>query len=135
MSERKNGKGIRLSFWDPEDEVFWDAEGKSIAQRNLWISIPNLLCGFAVWLYWGMVAKFIQKAHFANPELFDFTFMNAGQSFEGDAYRNLLFTLPAGTYPPVQATRIGAVEPRGFAPLFVDGEPVTNAEGLGYLHK
>jgi thiamine-monophosphate kinase len=52
----------------------------------------------------------------------------------GDDYQ-LLFTLPAGAQPPVSATRIGTVEPRGFAPLFVDGEPVTNREGLGYLHK
>lgn len=51
----------------------------------------------------------------------------------GDDYE-LLFTLPAGTFPPVPASRIGMVEPRGFAPLFVDGEPVTNPHGLGYLH-
>ncbi len=52
----------------------------------------------------------------------------------GDDYE-LLFTLPEGTEPPVAATRIGTVELRGFAPLFVDGEPVTNREGLGYTHR
>ncbi|MCH8035051.1 MAG: NarK/NasA family nitrate transporter [Bacteroidetes bacterium] len=26
-----------------------------IANRNLWISIPSLLCGFAVWLMWGII--------------------------------------------------------------------------------
>jgi len=92
---RKNKPGVTLSHWEPEDEGFWNGEGKAIAQRNLWISIPNLLCGFSVWLYWGMVAKFIQRAHFANLELFNFTFMNEGQPIAGDAYRNLLFTLPA----------------------------------------
>ncbi len=51
----------------------------------------------------------------------------------GDDYE-LLFTLPPITAPPVPATRIGHVEPRGFAPLFVDGEPVTDAAGLGYTH-
>ena len=51
----------------------------------------------------------------------------------GEDYE-LLFTLPDGTFPPVRATRIGTVEPRGFAPLFVDGEPVTDASGLGYMH-
>ena len=82
--------------WDVEDDAFWDSTGKSIANRNLWISIPNLLCGFAVWLYWGMLAKFIQKIHFANPALFDFTFMNDGKSHGvGDEYRALMFTLPA----------------------------------------
>ncbi len=84
-----------LPAWDVEDEGFWQSKGKQIASRNLWISIPNLLCGFSVWLYWGMVAKFIQRAHFADGSLFDFTFMNDGQTFGGDAYRGLLFTLPA----------------------------------------
>ncbi len=41
--------------WDVEDEDFWEREGKYIANKNLWISIPSLLCGFAVWLYWGII--------------------------------------------------------------------------------
>ncbi|KLE35143.1 thiamine-phosphate kinase [Aurantiacibacter luteus] len=52
----------------------------------------------------------------------------------GDDYE-LLFTLPAETPCPVAATLIGAVEPRGFAPLFVDGEAVANPQGLGYVHR
>jgi NNP family nitrate/nitrite transporter-like MFS transporter len=84
------------NYWDADDEGFWERQGKRIANRNLWVSIPNLLLGFAVWIYWGMVAKYIQKLHFATDgELFDFTFMNAGQSYEDNAYRALLFTLPA----------------------------------------
>ncbi|MFC3097319.1 thiamine-phosphate kinase [Alteraurantiacibacter palmitatis] len=51
----------------------------------------------------------------------------------GDDYE-LLFTLPPDTSPPVPATRIGIVEPQGFAPLFLDGEPLVNPEGLGYAH-
>ena len=39
----------KITKWDVEDEAFWAAEGKRIANRNLWISIPNLLCGFSVW--------------------------------------------------------------------------------------
>ncbi len=81
--------------WDVEDNKFWDSTGKSIAYRNLWISIPNLLCGFSVWLYWGMIAKTMQRLHFANPELFDFTFRNHGASYDEAGYRALLFTLPA----------------------------------------
>ncbi len=46
---------INLEKWDVEDEQFWESEGKKIASRNLWISIPSLLCGFAVWLYWGII--------------------------------------------------------------------------------
>jgi len=41
--------------WNPEDPKFWESTGKKIANRNLWISIPSLLCGFAVWLYWGII--------------------------------------------------------------------------------
>jgi thiamine-monophosphate kinase len=51
----------------------------------------------------------------------------------GDDYE-LLFALPAGMEPPVPATRIGSIEPRGFVPLFLDGEPIANPEGLGYEH-
>ena len=45
-----------LTEWNVEDEAFWNSTGKSIANRNLWISIPSLLCGFAVWLMWGIIA-------------------------------------------------------------------------------
>ncbi len=41
--------------WRPEDERFWRSTGQRVAQRNLWISIPNLLVAFAVWLMWGIV--------------------------------------------------------------------------------
>lgn len=51
----------------------------------------------------------------------------------GDDYE-LLFTLPPGAEPPVTAALIGRVEPRGFVPLFLDGEPIADHEGLGYEH-
>jgi len=44
-----------LTNYAPDDEAFWASTGKGIANRNLWISIPSLLCGFAVWLYWGII--------------------------------------------------------------------------------
>ncbi len=44
-----------IANWDVEDEAFWESEGKKIASKNLWISIPSLLVGFAVWLYWGII--------------------------------------------------------------------------------
>ena len=68
--------------WEVEDDAFWQSTGKSIANRNLWISIPNLLCGFSVWLYWGMIAKTMQRLHFANTDLFNFTFKNDGQPYD-----------------------------------------------------
>ncbi len=61
-----------IQKWDVEDPKFWESEGKKIANRNLWISIPSLLCGFAVWLYWGIIT--IQMLNlgfpFAKSELF-----------------------------------------------------------------
>lgn len=58
----------------------------------------------------------------------------------GDDYE-LLFTLPPEVPLPEAAqadrafaTAIGRIEPRGFAPLFLDGEPIVNPEGLGYRH-
>lgn len=51
----------------------------------------------------------------------------------GDDYE-LLFALSADVEPPVPATRIGTAEPRGFVPLFLDGEPIANTEGLGFQH-
>lgn len=44
-----------LKNWNPDDEQQWLSSGKKIATRNLWISIPALLCGFAVWLYWSII--------------------------------------------------------------------------------
>ncbi len=61
-----------IKKWDVEDAQFWESEGKKVANRNLWISIPSLLCGFAVWLYWGIIT--IQMLNlgfpFAKSELF-----------------------------------------------------------------
>ncbi|MEH6472473.1 MAG: antiporter [Halopseudomonas sp.] len=61
-----------IKDWEVEDPKFWEREGKQIANRNLWISIPSLLCGFAVWLYWGIIT--IQMLNlgfpFAKSELF-----------------------------------------------------------------
>lgn len=64
--------GADIRNWDPENEKQWNAYGKKIAWQNLWISIPCLLCGFAVWLYWSIVT--VQMLNlgfpFAQSELF-----------------------------------------------------------------
>ena len=53
--------GQDLRNWNPEDEAFWANEGKKIANRNLWISIPSLLCGFAVvGIIYGAMAAMVQ---------------------------------------------------------------------------
>jgi len=44
-----------LTDWRPEDPEFWSESGKATARRNLWISVPNLLLAFSVWMVWSMV--------------------------------------------------------------------------------
>jgi thiamine-monophosphate kinase len=51
----------------------------------------------------------------------------------GDDYQ-LLFTLPAGTMPPVAATRIGEVGSAGQFAVLLDGAPPDTSRPLGYLH-
>jgi NNP family nitrate/nitrite transporter-like MFS transporter len=67
--------GADIADWRPEDEAFWEADGKRIAYRNLWISVPALLCGFAVWGMWGIIT--VQMLNlgfpFTQAELFTLT--------------------------------------------------------------
>ena len=44
-----------ITDWRPEDAQFWNTTGRRVANRNLWISVPSLLSGFAVWLMWGII--------------------------------------------------------------------------------
>ncbi len=54
-----------LTDWRPEDPTFWDARGRRIANRNLWISIVSLLLSFAVWMVWSMVVAKLPSIGFA----------------------------------------------------------------------
>lgn len=56
--------GRDITDWRPEDTAFWEATGKRVANRNLWISIPSLLCGFAVWMMWGIITVQMANAGF-----------------------------------------------------------------------
>ncbi|HJV65413.1 MAG TPA: NarK family nitrate/nitrite MFS transporter, partial [Geomonas sp.] len=53
-----------LKVWNPECETFWHNEGKAIASRNLWISIPSLFLSFAVWMVWSVVVINLQSIGF-----------------------------------------------------------------------
>lgn len=55
VSQKKKLSGHVIDHWEPEEKKFWQSEGKSIANRNLWISIPALLLAFAVWMVWSVV--------------------------------------------------------------------------------
>jgi NNP family nitrate/nitrite transporter-like MFS transporter len=64
-----------IADWRPEDNEFWESTGKKIAYRNLAISVPALLCGFAVWGMWGIIT--VQMLNlgfpFTQAELFTLT--------------------------------------------------------------
>ncbi len=71
----KTTSGADIVDWRPEDEQFWESTGKKIAYRNLWISIPALLCGFAVWGMWGIITVQMMNLGypFSQAELFTLT--------------------------------------------------------------
>ena len=68
-------QGPDVADWRPEDEKFWESTGKKIAYRNLFLSVPALLCGFAVWGMWGIIT--VQMLNlgfpFTQAELFTLT--------------------------------------------------------------
>ena len=70
-----NPSSADVQDWQPEDERFWQTTGSRIAYRNLWISVPALLCGFAVWGMWGIIT--VQMLNlgfpFTQAELFTLT--------------------------------------------------------------
>ena len=83
-----------IERWEPEDETFWECTGKTLAFRNLWVSIPNLMLAFGVWIYWSVIINIIQGLHDSNADLYAFT-GNDGQPLSGNAYKALLYVLPA----------------------------------------
>ena len=70
-----NKSAADIVDWHPEDEQFWESTGKRIAYRNLWISVPALLCGFSIWGMWGIIT--VQMLNlgfpFTQAELFSLT--------------------------------------------------------------
>ncbi|MBI2422731.1 MAG: NarK/NasA family nitrate transporter [Candidatus Hydrogenedentes bacterium] len=83
-----------LKNWDPENEAVWESEARRIAFRNLWISIPNLLMAFGVWIYWSIIINVMQGLHDSSPSLYAFN-GPGDQPLSGPAYQALLYTLPA----------------------------------------
>lgn len=53
-----------LKEWTPEDPKFWKEQGRSIARRNLWISIPGLFLAFVVWQLWSVVVVYLPRVGF-----------------------------------------------------------------------
>ena len=61
-----------ISEWNPEDNEFWESQGKTIARRNLIWSIVAEHLGFSIWLIWSIVATKLPQAgfHFTTDQLF-----------------------------------------------------------------
>ena len=53
-----------ITRWEPENKDFWESTGKSIAKRNLIISIPALTLAFAVWMVWSVVVVNLSNVGF-----------------------------------------------------------------------
>jgi len=72
LIEPAKGRRLWLTDWRPEDAAFWNATGRRIANRNLWISMPALLLSFAVWVVWSVVVVELPKVgfKFTTSELF-----------------------------------------------------------------
>jgi len=121
--------GADITDWRPEDEHFWDSTGKRIAYRNLWISVPALLCGFAVWGMWGIIT--VQMLNlgfpFTQAELFTLTAISglAGATMRIPASflirlaggRNTIFLTTAMLLAPALGTGIALQHPEW--PLWV----------------
>ena len=69
------GSRVDIADWRPEDQAFWEATGKRVAYRNLWLSVPALLCAFAVWGMWGIITVQMYNLGFpfTQAELFTLT--------------------------------------------------------------
>jgi len=62
---------VALTRWEVETEPFWVSEGRVVAWRNLWISMPALLCGFAVWSFWSVITVWMKNLQWFGPDLKD----------------------------------------------------------------
>ena len=132
MNTRSNpsaGRSTDISDWRPEDEQFWESTGKRIAYRNLWISVPALLCGFAIWGMWGIIT--VQMLNlgfpFSQAELFSLTAISglAGATMRIPASflirlsggRNTIFLTTAMLLAPAMGTGVALQHPEW--PLWV----------------
>jgi NNP family nitrate/nitrite transporter-like MFS transporter len=64
--------GRWITRWEPEDQAFWEAGGRTTARRNLVFSILAEHLGFSVWVLWSIVVTYLPQAGFA---------LSVGQTF------------------------------------------------------
>jgi NNP family nitrate/nitrite transporter-like MFS transporter len=92
-----------LHDWRPEDAEFWRSTGRRIAYRNLWISVPNLLLAFSVWMLWSTAATRLPAVgfSFSTAQLF---WLTALPALSGATLRIFY-----GFMPPVVGGRLWTV--------------------------
>ena len=54
-------RGRWIDEWRPEDESFWQATGKKIANRNLWFSVFSEHIGFSIWSLFAVLVLFMPE--------------------------------------------------------------------------
>ncbi|MFE2544570.1 nitrate/nitrite transporter [Actinacidiphila glaucinigra] len=62
---RKGGRWIER--WEPEDEEFWEAGGRRVAQRNLFFSVLSEHVGFSIWTLWSVMVLFMGPEYGIDP--------------------------------------------------------------------
>ena len=75
-----------LTDWRPDDDVFWQQQGRRIALRNLILSMPPLFLSFAVWMVWSVVVVELPRIgfQFTTSQLF---WLAAAPGISGGALR------------------------------------------------
>ncbi|MTE19253.1 MFS transporter [Streptomyces sp. TRM43335] len=61
------GRGRWIEHWDPEDEDFWEREGRHVARRNLVLSVVSEHIGFSVWSMFSVLALFMGPEYGVDP--------------------------------------------------------------------
>jgi MFS transporter, NNP family, nitrate/nitrite transporter len=86
----------RITDWDPEDVVAWEAGNKNIARRNLIWSVAAEHIGFSVWSIWSVMVLFMPEAiyHFSAGDKF---LLGATATLVG-AFLRIPYTLATATF-------------------------------------
>ncbi len=86
---------INIKDWNVEDESFWNSEGKKIATKNLWASIPALLLAFSIWIMWGVLIKYMKEFGFTFGMIEGFVQGSEEYIAKLKEINSLYYTLPA----------------------------------------
>jgi NNP family nitrate/nitrite transporter-like MFS transporter len=86
----------RITDWDPEDAVAWEAGNKNIARRNLIWSVAAEHIGFSVWSIWSVMVLFMPESvyHFSAGDKF---LLGATATLVGACLR-IPYTLATATF-------------------------------------